>query len=116
MSRITYRTCILTCRTNLPLFIGIEGVRDFVDSKFADVQDALAKINSDLQRPLNRLTFQLNQMKDDLSKQQRLGVLLWLSKVAYRKHHVAMSANLLPGSCAWLERNLRIGFVLCAGG
>jgi hypothetical protein len=111
MLRITYRTCFLTCRTNLP-FIRIEGVRDLVDSKFAD---ALAKINSDLQRPLNRLTFQLNQMKDDLSKQQRLGVLLWLSKIAYRKHHVTMSADLLPGSCAWLERNLKIGLVLCAG-
>jgi hypothetical protein len=52
------------------------------------VQDALAKINSDLQRPLNRRTFQLNQMKDNPSKPQRLGVLLWLSKIAYRKHHV----------------------------
>jgi AAA domain len=80
-------------------------VRDLIDGKFTDVQDALSKINSDLQRPLNRLTFQLNQMEDNLSKQQRLEVLLWLSKVAYRKHHVNMSADLLPGSCAWLERN-----------
>jgi hypothetical protein len=65
----------------------------------------LAKINSYLQMPLNRLSFKLNHIEDDLSKQQRLEVLLWLSKVAYRKHHLTMSADLLPGSCVWLEHN-----------
>jgi hypothetical protein len=79
--------------------------QDLIDSKLSDVQYALAKINSDVQRPFNRLTFQLNQVEDNLSKQQRFEVLLWLSKVAYRKHHVTMCTDLLPGSCAWLESN-----------
>lgn len=67
--------------------------------------ESLVKINDDLRGPLQRLSFQAHQVEDRLTERQRLEILLWLSKVAYRKNHSNMSGDLLPGSCVWLERH-----------
>jgi hypothetical protein len=75
------------------------------DKRLDGVQAALIKIKGDLQRPLQRLSFQMHHMEDRLTNKQRIEILQWLSTVAYRKHHANMSGDLLPGSCIWLARH-----------
>lgn len=60
-------------------------------------------MKDELSGPLQRMSLQADYADDMLTEKERVEVLLWLSSIAYRKHHKSMCADILPGSCTWLQ-------------
>ena len=67
----------------------------------------LETLLASFQNPLIRTVERISTMTESLAhskteKEERLGILRWLSDVQYKKHHQSLSKGLLEGTGSWL--------------
>lgn len=65
----------------------------------------IEQVLDSLEQPLRRVIDTVNEIRDNLTKDQRLDVLRWISTVPYRKHHMNSVSDVLDQSGAWLQRH-----------
>ena len=68
----------------------------------------LRKALDDIQRPINRMEKQLENVHDKLESAQRQELLRWLSPIPYLQHHVQSKKDLLEGTGSWFLNNSRL--------
>ena len=64
--------------------------------------DSLVDILMALNRPITRMTRQLDDLQDHLNSKKRKEVFRWMSEIEYKSHHEDLSNGLLPNSGQWL--------------
>ena len=64
--------------------------------------DSLKSILLELNKPITRMTSQLEDLNDHFNSEKRKEVFRWMSQIEYRSHHEDLSKGLLPNSGQWL--------------
>lgn len=64
--------------------------------------DSLQGILLALNRPITRMTSQLDDLQDHFNSEKRREVFRWMSEIEYKSHHEDLSKGLLPDSGQWL--------------
>ena len=64
--------------------------------------DSLQGILLALNRPITRMTSQLDDLQDHFNSEKRREVFRWMSEIEYKSHHEDLSKGLLPESGQWL--------------
>lgn len=67
-----------------------------------DNTDQLRTLILDLQKPINRSAIQLQDLHDDLKKQERRQIMKWVSMIPHLQHHQNIRRDRLPDSGSWL--------------
>jgi hypothetical protein len=62
----------------------------------------LMNLLEDLEKPINRVSFQLAELHDNLQASKRREILKWISSVPYEQHHWNVRRYRLEKSCLWL--------------
>ena len=70
--------------------------------KVSETAQRMENLLESLQRPILRVSDQILDLHDDLSKDRRRKLLQWLSRVPYRQHQRGALKDVLPGSGQWL--------------
>ncbi|KAI9693666.1 MAG: hypothetical protein M1822_002937 [Bathelium mastoideum] len=71
-----------------------------------DTTQRMEDLLKGLQQPFLLISEQVQDLRDDLSKDRRRRLLQWLSKIPYRQHHRAVRKDVLPDSGQWLLENV----------
>ena len=64
--------------------------------------DSLEGILLELNKPITRMTSQLEDLHDHFNNEKRKEVFRWMSQIEYKSHHEDLSKGLLPNSGQWL--------------
>ena len=67
-----------------------------------DHYDSLKGILLELNRPITRMTSQLEDLHDHFNSEKRKEIFRWMSEIEYKSHHEDLSKGLLPNSGQWL--------------
>lgn len=68
----------------------------------------LEKALEDIQRPINRMQRQLEDVYDNLENAERQKILHWVSPIPYIQHHVQSNTDILKGTGLWFLNDDRL--------
>lgn len=64
--------------------------------------EGLERILHDFNKPITRMAVQMDDLHDNLNREERTKIFHWLSKIDYGRHHDDLSKHLLPDTGQWL--------------
>lgn len=68
----------------------------------------LEKALEEVQRPINRMQRQLEDVHENLKSAERQEILRWLSPIPYIQHHVQSKTDILEGTGSWFLNDDRL--------